>query len=251
MTANDTLRGRNAIVTGASRGIGYAIAESLAKQGVNLCLVATKLDSIEGVAADFQSRYGVQTLPMATDVKDFEAVLQTVQMVQEKWGAVHFLINNAGITRDKLLIQMKIDDWDEVMDTNLKGSFHFIKAVCKGMMKQREGVIINITSVVGLMGNPGQVNYSSAKAGMIGMTKTLARELASRNIRVNAIAPGYIQSDMTEKIPENFKAELMAKIPMGELGTVEDVANCVTFLLSPQARYITGSVIQVDGGLYM
>lgn len=248
---NEFLKDRNAIITGASRGIGYAIAENLGRNGVNLCLVATRMESVKAIAADFQSRFGIKVLPVATNVKDFEAVLKTVQAVQEEWGAVHFLINNAGITRDKLLVQMKMDDWDDVLDTNLKGSFHFIKAVCKGMMKQREGVILNISSVVGLMGNPGQANYSAAKAGMIGMTKTLARELASRNIRVNAIAPGYIQSDMTDKIPENFKAELLAKIPLGELGTAEDVANCVTFLLSPQARYITGSVIQVDGGLYM
>jgi len=250
MTA-DHLKGRNAIITGASRGIGYAIAEDLARQGVNLCLVSTRLESIETVAQEFHSKYGIQTLPVATDVKDFDAVLDTVQKVQEAFGSIDYLVNNAGITRDKLLIQMKVSDWDEVIDTNLKGSFHFAKGVCKAMMKQREGVILNITSVVGLMGNPGQANYSAAKAGIIGFTKTLARELASRNIRVNAIAPGYIRSDMTEKIPGRLKEELKNRIPLGEFGTAEDVANCVTFLVSPQARYITGSVIQVDGGLNM
>jgi len=247
----DFLKGRTAIITGASRGIGYAIAENLAQRGVHLSLISTRLESVESVAAEFQEKYGVKVLPVETDVKDYDAVVRTVQQTQEEFGDIDFLVNNAGITRDKLLIQMKVSDWDEVIDTNLKGSFHFAKGVCKAMMKQRGGVILNITSVVGLMGNPGQANYSSAKAGVIGFTKTLARELAPRNIRVNAIAPGYIRSDMTEKLPDRLKEELRSRIPLGEFGSVEDVANCVTFLLSPLAKYITGSVIQVDGGLNM
>ncbi|MBT3785327.1 3-oxoacyl-[acyl-carrier-protein] reductase [bacterium] len=247
----DFFKGRTAIVTGASRGIGYSIAQSLARIGVNLSLISTRLESVECVAVEFREKYGVKVLPVETDVKNYEAVVETVKRTQEELGEIDFLVNNAGITRDKLLIQMKVSDWDDVIDTNLKGSFHFAKGVCRAMMKNREGVILNITSVVGLMGNPGQANYSAAKAGIIGFTKTLARELAPRNIRVNAIAPGYICSDMTEKLPDRLKEELKSRIPLGEFGSVEDVANCVTFLLSPMARYITGAVIQVDGGLNM
>ncbi len=248
---DEFFKGKTAIITGASRGIGYAIAEALAKKGVNLALVSTRFEEIEKVSRDFESAYGVQTLPLETDVKDYDKVQDSLNKTLEVLGSVDFLVNNAGITRDKLLIQMKASDWDEVIDTNLKGGFHFAKAVCKPMMKRRQGVIVNITSVVGLMGNAGQANYSAAKAGIIGFTKTLARELASRSIRVNAVAPGYIKSRLTDKIPERFQEELKSRIPMGEFGEGSDVAQCVTFLLSPMARYITGTVIQVDGGMNM
>jgi 3-oxoacyl-[acyl-carrier protein] reductase len=248
---DEFFKGKTAIVTGASRGIGLAIAENLALKGVNLALVSTRFEEIEKVSLNLEATYGVRVLPLQTDVKDYDEVLSSVNKTLEEFGAVDFLVNNAGVTRDKLLVQMKASDWDEVIDTNLKGSFHFAKSVCKPMMKRRQGVIVNITSVVGLMGNSGQANYSAAKAGIVGFTKSLARELASRNIRVNAIAPGYIKSRLTDKIPEKFQMELKSKIPMGEFGEGTDVAESVTFLLSPMARYITGTVIQVDGGMNM
>jgi 3-oxoacyl-[acyl-carrier protein] reductase len=240
--------GKCAIVTGASRGIGLAIARSLAANGVNLGLF--DVGDLSHLEAEFSS-YGIGILPVAVDVTDFESVQKGVSAVAEKFGGVDFLVNNAGITRDNLLIRMSQEEWDAVIDTNLKGTFHCAKAVCRLMMKKRFGVIINISSVVGLMGNPGQVNYSASKAGVIGLTKTLARELASRSIRVNGIAPGFIQSAMTDKLPDKVKEELMGRIPLGVLGEADDVASCVVFLLSPMARYITGSIIQVDGGMNM
>ena len=247
----DYFSNKVAIVTGASRGIGYAIANELASLGCNLALISTNRSTIDSVGKDLKQRHGVEVLPMQVDVKDIESVNQAVKEVISKWGGVNFLINNAGITRDSLLIRMTSEDWDEVIDTNLKGCFNSAKAVCKTMMKSREGVIVNITSVVGMMGNPGQANYSAAKAGVIGFTKTLARELAPRGVRVNAIAPGFINSSMTDKIPDKVKDELKNRIPLGEFGEAKAVADCVTFLLSPMSAYITGSIIQVDGGMNM
>lgn len=248
---SDFFEDKVALVTGASRGIGYAIASSLAERKVKLALISTRLETISQVAKEIEQKYGVDVLPLAVDVTDFDGVCQAVEQAQEKLGPIDFLINNAGITRDSLFVRMSVKDWDDVVDTNLKGSFHCAKAVCKAMMKRRQGSIINITSVVGLMGNPGQANYTAAKAGVIGFTKTLARELAPRNIRVNAIAPGFIQSSMTDKIPDKIKDEMKSRIPLGIFGVAENIADCVTFLLSPSASYITGSVIQVDGGLNM
>lgn len=247
----DFFLGKVAVITGASRGIGYSIADELAAVGCRLALLSTNQDSIDKVGEELRSRYGIEVLPLQVDVKSSEEVNQAISLVSEKWGQIHFLINNAGITRDSLLIRMKSDDWDEVIDTNLKGCFHCAKSVCKSMMRSKEGVIVNITSVVGMMGNPGQANYSAAKAGVVGFTKTLARELAPRGIRVNAIAPGFIKSNMTEKIPDNMKEELKSRIPLGRFGETKAVADCVKFLLSPMANYITGSVIQVDGGMNM
>ncbi|MBW7874797.1 MAG: 3-oxoacyl-[acyl-carrier-protein] reductase [Candidatus Cloacimonetes bacterium] len=246
-----SLKDKVVIVTGASRGIGLAIARSLAEAGCKVGLVATNLEVVQGVAKELESEFQAKVLPLKADVKVAEEVQAVVDQVTEVLGDVDFLVNNAGITRDNLLIRMKSEEWDEVMDTNLKGPFHFARAVCKGMMKRRSGCIINISSVVGLMGNPGQANYASAKAGVIGLTKTLARELAPRNIRVNAIAPGFIMSSMTDKIPDKTREELLSKIPLGYFGEAKQVADCVLFLLSDRASYITGSVIQVDGGLNM
>ena len=240
-----------AIVTGASRGIGYAIADELGSLGCHLALISTKKSDIESVGSELSQKHGIDVLPMQVDVKDLDSVSEAVKQVIIKWGRVNFLINNAGITRDSLLIRMTPEDWDEVIDTNLKGCFNSAKAVCKPMMKSREGVIVNITSVVGMMGNAGQANYSAAKAGVIGFTKTLARELAPRGVRVNAIAPGFIKSSMTDKIPDKVRDELKSRIPLGEFGETKAVADCVTFLLSPMSAYITGSVIQVDGGMNM
>ncbi len=247
----ESIQGKVAIVTGASRGIGLSIAEGLAEAGASLGLVSTRKEDVERIGADLQARFGTKFLPLQVDVRDHDAVLAAVDQVQNELGDPDFLVNNAGITRDNLLIKMKPEDWDEVIATNLKGPFSFTKAVVKTMMKRRQGVVVNITSVVGLMGNPGQANYSAAKAGMIGFTKTLAKELAPRGIRVNAIAPGFIQSSMTDKIPDRLKEELLARIPLGFFGEAEHVADCVLFLLSDKASYITGSVIQVDGGLNM
>lgn len=241
--------GKSAIITGASRGIGLAIAKQLAANGVNLGLFS-RSGSLSCSESELSS-FGGSIISQAVDVTDFDSVQKAVDIVAEKFNGIDFLINNAGITRDNLLIRMSAEEWDSVIDTNLKGTFNCAKAVCRLMMKKRFGVIINISSVVGLMGNPGQANYSASKAGVIGFTKTLARELASRSIRVNGIAPGFIQSDMTDKLSEKIKEELKGRIPLGVLGEVDDVANCVTFLLSPMARYITGSIIQVDGGMNM
>jgi 3-oxoacyl-[acyl-carrier protein] reductase len=239
---------KTALITGGSRGIGLAIAESLAAQGCNIALFASGIvdDAVKKVEA-----HGTKVRGYRVNVSDFGAVKEAVDSITEEFGAIDFLINNAGITRDNLLIKMSSEEWDTVMDVNLKGTFHCAKAVCRGMMKKKFGVIINIASVVGLMGNPGQANYSASKAGVVGLTKTLARELASRNVRVNGIAPGFIETAMTDKLSDKVKEELTAKIPLGILGNPEDVANAVTFLVSPMASYITGSIIQVDGGMNM
>lgn len=187
----------------------------------------------------------------ACDVADSAAVAEMVQGAEEQVGPVSILVNNAGITRDNILMRLKDEDWDQVLDVNLKGAFHTIRALSRGMMKRRDGVILNITSVVGIMGNPGQTNYSASKAGLIGLTKSVARELASRNVRCNAVAPGFITTDMTADLNESQVQELQGKIPLGRLGETRDIAGLVRFLASAEARYITGQVIAVDGGMAM
>ncbi|HWR38666.1 MAG TPA: 3-oxoacyl-[acyl-carrier-protein] reductase [Patescibacteria group bacterium] len=245
------LDGKVALVTGASRGIGRAVALSLAKAGakvvVNYAGNALAAENVRQMIVD----NGGEAIAVQADVADGASVEAMVKQVMDAYGRIDILVNNAGITRDGLLMRMKDEDWDAVMNTNLKGVFYCTKAVSRVMMKQKSGRIVNMTSVVGLMGNPGQANYSAAKAGVIGFTKAMAKELASRGITVNAIAPGYITTDMTAGLPEQVKTDLADKIPLNRLGTPEDIANATLFLASDAAGYITGQTLQVDGGMLM
>jgi 3-oxoacyl-[acyl-carrier protein] reductase len=240
---------RIALVTGASRGIGRAIAATLAAQGFKVVGTAT---SEEGAATITQALSGFGGCRgAALNVNDAAAADALVEAIAKEEGALHVLVNNAGITRDQLAMRMKDADWDAVLDTNLRAVFRLCRAVMRGMMKQRFGRIINITSVVGASGNPGQANYAAAKAGVAGMTRALARELGGRNITVNCIAPGFIATDMTEGLPEAQKSALLQQIPLGRLGTPEEIAHAVAFLASPLAGYITGAELHVNGGMFM
>ena len=235
-----------ALVTGASRGIGRAIAATLAAQGFRVVGTAT---TEAGAAAIAQALPGVQGRML--NVTDGAAVEATIEAIVKEHGALHVLVNNAGITRDMLAARLKDDDWDAVLDTNLKAVFRLSRGVMRTMMKQRYGRIVNITSVVGAAGNPGQANYAAAKAGVAGMTRALARELGSRNITVNCVAPGFIATDMTDGLAEAQKTALLASIPLGRLGQPEEIAHAVAFLCSPLAGYITGTELHVNGGMYM
>jgi len=237
-----------ALVTGASRGIGRAIATALAAQGFKVVGTATTAAGAQSIG-DVLAASGGQGL--ALNVNDAAAVDAAVDGIVKAHGGLHVLVNNAGITRDTLAMRMKDDDWDAVLDTNLKAVFRLSRAVMRTMMKQRYGRIINITSVVGASGNAGQANYAAAKAGVAGMTRALARELGSRHITVNCVAPGFIATDMTEGLPEAQKAALLQQIPLGRLGTPEEVAHAVAFLASPLAGYVTGTELHVNGGMYM
>jgi 3-oxoacyl-[acyl-carrier protein] reductase len=242
---------KTALVTGASRGIGRATALELAKAGAKVAVnFAGNRVAAEEVVSMIESAGG-QAMLVQADVGNAADVETMLKAVVERFGRIDILVNNAGITRDNLIVRMKEEDWDAVIHTNLKGIFNCTKAVSKLMMKQRYGRIINMASVVALMGNAGQANYAAAKAGVIGFTKSMAKELASRNITVNAVAPGYISTDMTAALPEQTKAELQAQIPLQRLGTPEDVAAAVLFLVSPGADYITGQTLHVDGGMVM
>ncbi len=243
-----TSKGQVALVTGASRGIGRAIAMTLAEQGYVVVGTAT---SESGAAAISEALAPLGGRGLVLDVNDAAAVDAAVDAVTKAHGGLHVLVNNAGITRDTLAMRMKDEDWDAVLDTNLKAVFRMCRAVMRGMMKQRYGRIINITSVVGASGNPGQANYAAAKAGVAGMTRALARELGSRGITVNCVAPGFIATDMTEVLPEAQKAALLAQIPVGRLGEPGEIAEAVAFLASPKAAYISGSELHVNGGMYM
>jgi 3-oxoacyl-[acyl-carrier protein] reductase len=241
--------GQVALVTGASRGIGRAIALALAAQGLKVVGTATTeagAQAIGDALAAFPNCRG-----LALDVNDAARVESAVDGIVKEHGALHVLVNNAGITRDTLSMRMKDEDWDAVLDTNLKSVFRLSRAVMRTMMKQRYGRIVNITSVVGASGNPGQANYCAAKAGVAGMTRSLARELGSRGVTVNCVAPGFIATDMTSGLPGAQKAALLGQIPLGRLGTPQEVADAVVFLASPQAGYITGSELHVNGGMYM
>jgi len=237
---------RVVVVTGASRGIGLAVARACAERGARVALVARGIDTLQRVAAELQGARAY-----ACPVEDAAQVQATVARIVEEFGAVHGLVNNAGITRDALLLRMSSEEWDEVLRVNLGGVFNFTRAVAKGMIRQRFGRIVNITSVVGQMGNPGQANYAASKAGIIGFTKAVARELASRNVTVNAVAPGFIVTAMTAELDDKAREHLLQQIPMQRLGSPEEVAAAVTFLLGEEAAYITGQVVNCDGGMWM
>ncbi len=239
-----------ALVTGASRGIGAAIAAELGKQGATVIGTATSAGGAENINASLKAA-GIKGLGMALDVNDAAQIEAVLKEIAEKFGDVSILVNNAGITKDTLLMRMGEDDWDAVLSTNLKSVFRMSQAVLRPMMKARVGRIISISSVVGHMGNAGQTNYAAAKAGMSGFTKSLAAEVGSRNITVNCVAPGFIETDMTAELPENIKTKMLERVPLGRLGNVNEIAATVAFLASPNAAYITGETIHVNGGMYM
>lgn len=239
-----------AVVTGGARGIGKAIADALARKGVNLVIADISLEQAKDTSAELE-KLGVKTMPVKLDVSKSDEVIKIFEDISKEFGKINILINNAGITRDGLIMRMKEEDWDTVININLKSVFLCSKEAIKVMAKQRYGRIINIASVVAFMGNPGQANYSASKAGIVGLTKTTAKEYASRGITANAVAPGFITTAMTEALPENVKDEMKRAIPLGRFGTPDDVANAVVFLASPEAGYITGQVIHVNGGMYV
>ena len=240
-----------AFITGASRGIGYAIAEALANDGVDIAGIDINISELQSAMKVLGDNTGRSTLAVQADVGDFASMENAAAEVNKVFGKINILVNNAGITRDNLILRMKDSEWDDVMRINLTGTFNCTRAVIKGMVKNRYGRIISIASIVGLMGNIGQANYAASKAGIIGFTKSIAREYANRGVTANAIAPGFIETDMTRKLPEDVKKILLSQIPMGKLGMPEDVADAVRFLASDEAKYITGQVINVNGGMYM
>jgi len=242
--------GKVAIVTGAAQGIGKTIALLFAAKGASLVLCDINLEAAEKTAREIEEKGG-KCLALKSDVSNFQDAEKIIKQAVEHFGSLDILINNAGITRDNVLLRMKEEQWDQVMAVNLKGTFNFTRAAIKVMMRKKRGKIINIASITGMMGNAGQANYSASKAGVIGFTKAIAREYADRGITVNAVAPGFIATAMTDAIPEREREELIKQIPMKKLGTSEDVANAVYFLASDEASYITGHVIGVNGGLYM
>jgi 3-oxoacyl-[acyl-carrier protein] reductase len=244
------LNGKVAVVTGASRGIGRAIALDLAGRKARVVVSARSMDALKGVVEAIEAEGG-EALAVAADVAAPGDADKLVSAAVDKFGRLDILVNNAGITRDGLLLRMKDEDWDVVLDTNLKGAFNCIRAAAKTMSKQRSGRIINISSVVGQMGNPGQANYCASKAGLLGLTKSVARELARRDVTVNAVTPGFIATDMTESLGEKAREALIGQIPLGRLGTPADIASAVAFLASDGAGYLTGQVLGVNGGMYM
>ncbi|WP_295162245.1 3-oxoacyl-[acyl-carrier-protein] reductase [uncultured Brachyspira sp.] len=245
------LKNKTAVITGSSRGIGKKIAETLAKEGVNMVVTATNFEKASNTANEIKSAYNVEALALQHDAKSSESCKDIIAEAIKKFGSIDILVNNAGITKDMLVIQMEDNFWNDVISTNLSGAFYMSREAAKYMLRARKGKIINISSVIGKMGNAGQVNYSASKAGIIGMTKSMAKEFAPRNICVNAIAPGFIQTDMTDILSEDTVKGIMSITPLKRLGTSEDVSNLVLFLASDISNYITGEVIAVDGGMSM
>lgn len=243
--------GKTVLITGGTRGIGRACAAVFAREGARVAICGRSDEAAQAAARDLAAETGGEVRGFGCDIANEDAVSAMVKAVNESFGPVYVLVNNAGITRDGLLMRMKSEDWSAVVDTNLTGAFNCCRAVTRDMIKQRAGRIINISSIIGLRGQGGQTNYAAAKAGLIGFTKALAQEVASRNITVNVVAPGYIDTDMTAVFTDDIKKELLEKIPLKRVGTSEDIAAAVRFLASDGASYITGAVLQVDGGLAM
>lgn len=250
MPSTNFLSNQVALVTGASRGLGKAIALALAAEGASIAAVARSEDALKDTIDSIRASGGTAE-PFALDVADSAAVEATVEKIVAKFGKIDVLVNNAGVTRDGLLARMKSEDWDAVINTNLKGAFHLTRPVGRLMVKQRSGRIINISSVIGLMGNAGQANYAASKAGLIGFSKSVAREFASRGITCNVVCPGFIETDMTKDLSDDLKKKLMERIPLQRLGQPGDIAGVVAFLCSPAASYITGQILTVDGGMVM
>ena len=240
--------GKTALITGAGRGIGKTIAFKLAESGLDIAIADMNPVS-DDVLREIEE-YGTKCLAFQLDVTDFESVESVVKKIIDETGGIHILVNNAGITQDNLFMRMKPEQWSQVIDVNLNGVFHVTKAVIRTMVKQHSGRIINISSVVGFSGNPGQVNYSSTKSGLIGFTKSLSREVGTRGITVNAVAPGFINTAMTQALNESQQQAILSQIPLGRMGEAEDIANAVAFLASEEASYITGTVLHVNGGMY-
>ncbi|MGI9241164.1 MAG: 3-oxoacyl-[acyl-carrier-protein] reductase [Verrucomicrobiales bacterium] len=240
-----------AVVTGAGRGIGKAIARRLVEGGAKVAVVSRSEESCSAAAEELNQEFEGCAKAYALDVADPETTAAVGKQIIADLGPVSILVNNAGVTRDNLTMRMSSEEWDTVLDTNLKGAFHMVKALQRSLLRQKGARIVNISSVIGLMGNAGQANYAASKAGLIGLTKSLAREFAGRKVTVNAVAPGFIVTDMTDTLPEDVKQKVLGSVPLGELGTVEDIAEVVAFLAGPGGRYITGQVLTVDGGMVM
>jgi 3-oxoacyl-[acyl-carrier protein] reductase len=244
------LSGKRALITGSTRGIGMAIAMYLAKAGASVIITGRDEGRAKEVAQHISSEFGVEALGVGMNMEDMRSIEEAYRRVEAQWGGVDLLINNAGITRDKLFLRMSLEDWEQVLKVNLTGTFLITSLAVKGMLKNRWGRIVNISSVVGFTGNVGQVNYSATKSALIGFTKSLAKELAGRNITVNAVAPGFIETDMTAVLSEEIKSAYLKNIPLGRFGKPEDVAGMVVFLCSEYASYITGEVVHINGGMY-
>ena len=240
-----------AIVTGAGRGIGHAIAIRLASEGARVAVVSRTEQNASRTAEEINAKFPGLAKAYAVDVAQSAGVKKLVEQILVDFSRIDILVNNAGLTRDGLIMRMSEEDWDVVIDTNLKGAFNFIQAVIRPLLKQRSGTIVNIASVSGLMGNAGQANYAASKAGLVGLSKTIAREVASRGITCNVVAPGFITTDMTDVLPESIKTGVVAQIPLGRFGAPEDIAHAVAFLASAEAKYITGQTLTVDGGMVM